>query len=279
MPRGTQYRQYLAIIKQNGGKLVSPEATGSQSIIKIRCVLGHEWETQPYRVAGSRRAWCPYCAKRLSKVDVEAKEKECSQCGEWKPFDSFVKDPRKKLGITANCKACRAANSRAFRIKNPERTKQWRASTAECRKYYHENKERIKERRRIKRIENREKITEAARYRRLMDPRHDLLLKMRSRLKECIRKIANGRATSDFNPLISCSLLELKAHFEAQFRDGMTWDNSGEWHADHIIPCAAYKLDSEESKRNCFHFSNLRPLWKEENLSTTWEARRTKREL
>jgi len=48
----------------------------------------------------------------------------------------------------------------------------------------------------------------------------------------------------------------------------MNWDNYGlyGWHIDHIIPCDAFNLIEEEEQLKCFHYTNLQPLWAEENL-------------
>ena len=67
--------------------------------------------------------------------------------------------------------------------------------------------------------------------------------------------------------LIGCSLDQLKLHIEAQFTEGMTWDNYGEWHIDHIRPCASFDLTDLTQQSECFNFSNLRPLWEHENKS------------
>lgn len=65
--------------------------------------------------------------------------------------------------------------------------------------------------------------------------------------------------------MIGCSIEELKQYLEKQFKEGMTWDNYGEWHIDHIIPCAAFDLTKEEEQLKCFNYTNLQPLWAEEN--------------
>ena len=47
----------------------------------------------------------------------------------------------------------------------------------------------------------------------------------------------------------------------------MTWQNYGRaWHIDHIIPCSAFDLTRPNQIRQCFHFTNLRPLWAKANL-------------
>jgi hypothetical protein len=46
----------------------------------------------------------------------------------------------------------------------------------------------------------------------------------------------------------------------------MTWENYGlyGWHIDHIIPLASANTEDELLK--LFHYTNLQPLWAEENL-------------
>jgi len=68
--------------------------------------------------------------------------------------------------------------------------------------------------------------------------------------------------------LIGCTVQELRDHLEFQFRESMSWDNCGRngWEIDHIIPCSSFDLTDPEQQKRCFHFSNLQPLWSEENL-------------
>ena len=54
---------------------------------------------------------------------------------------------------------------------------------------------------------------------------------------------------------------------EARFTPGMTWDNYGEWHIDHVRPLASFDLtDVEQCKAAC-HYSNLQPLRARDNMA------------
>ena len=71
--------------------------------------------------------------------------------------------------------------------------------------------------------------------------------------------------------LLGCTIEFLRSHLEFQFTDGMTWENYPLWHIDHIVPCCSFNLSKEEEQSKCFHYSNLRPLWAEENIAKSKE--------
>lgn len=80
--------------------------------------------------------------------------------------------------------------------------------------------------------------------------------------KAFIRK--GWKKYSKTEALLSCSIAEFRAHIEKQFPQNMTWENRERWHLDHIVPIASAKT-IEEVAALC-HFTNLRPIWKEDNL-------------
>ena len=62
------------------------------------------------------------------------------------------------------------------------------------------------------------------------------------------------------------TLLQLKAHLEAQFQPGMTWGNYGEvWECDHIRPVSAWNLADPDQFRLCWSWHNLQPLTPQQN--------------
>ena len=69
--------------------------------------------------------------------------------------------------------------------------------------------------------------------------------------------------------LVGYSVSDLRFHLERQFTGGMTWDNYGQWHIDHVVPVSSFQFTSAEEPafRACFSLSNLRPLWAVDNLS------------
>lgn len=88
-------------------------------------------------------------------------------------------------------------------------------------------------------------------------------------------KAAGAGKSCGTQELIGCSHQRLKAHLESQFKPGMTWKNYGKWHVDHIRPCASFNdLTEMSQQKDCFHYSNLQPLWASENMSKNarWEA-------
>jgi len=66
--------------------------------------------------------------------------------------------------------------------------------------------------------------------------------------------------------LIGCTVPELMAHLESQFLPGMNWENRHEWHIDHIRPCDSFDLTDPAQQQECFHWSNLQPLWAADNI-------------
>ena len=66
--------------------------------------------------------------------------------------------------------------------------------------------------------------------------------------------------------LLGLNYKEFKEYFEKLFRKGMNWENHGEWHIDHIVPCAKFDLTNPEHQKICFNYKNLQPLWAIENL-------------
>jgi hypothetical protein len=109
------------------------------------------------------------------------------------------------------------------------------------------------------------RITERYNERYRTDPQFKIAVVLRKRVVLALKARGASKSKS-LRDLLGCSIPHLKAHLEARFAEGMTWANHGEWHIDHIMPCAAFDLTREDEQHRCFHYSNLQPLWAEENI-------------
>lgn len=150
---------------------------------------------------------------------------------------------------------------------------------AAAKKWQSENKEKVKDIQkrskqkhaaRIKlvrakyRRENREKLKEYQRHLYATNEQYRIASRLRSRFT---KKLTSGTKVDTTFNLIGCSITEVCSHLEQQFTDGMSWDNVGEWQIDHIKPLASFDLKDEEQQREAFHYTNLQPLWPEDNYA------------
>ena len=104
------------------------------------------------------------------------------------------------------------------------------------------------------------------------DPHNYIAHILRNRLKSGLKSqmIVKSKRTVEY---IGCSHQQLREHLESQFEDGMTWENMGTrpdgtpgWDVDHRRPCKSFDLQNEEARYMCFHWTNLQPMWHEENI-------------
>ena len=56
---------------------------------------------------------------------------------------------------------------------------------------------------------------------------------------------------------LGCNIEKFKQHIKAQFTEGMSWDNYGEWHIDHRIPLAYKQDDKNSNNRRSSETSSL----------------------
>jgi hypothetical protein len=101
--------------------------------------------------------------------------------------------------------------------------------------------------------------------RRQVDVVYRFRTNLRTRLNRAIK--FNWKVGSAIQDL-GCSLVELKMYIEKQFQPGMSWANWGKpgWHIDHIKPISSFDLTNPEQFRAACHYTNLQPMWAEENV-------------
>jgi hypothetical protein len=99
------------------------------------------------------------------------------------------------------------------------------------------------------------------------------LVSTRSRYSKLIPKLHRHWEADE---LLGADDVTVRKHIESKFKEGMTWDNFGEWHLDHTIPCKAkhpltgdyiFDLTKPSHQKVCFNYQNLQPMWASENCS------------
>jgi hypothetical protein len=214
--------------------------------------------------------------------------KICSKCKEEKEVCEFGICKSNKDGLKSSCKVCRKLEGILYRELNTEKRKQtlknWYSKNPTYNKeyylnntekvnktnknWYELNKEKSRENNKIWVDSNKEKMKEY--YRNYMkitretNPIKKIQFNIRSRVYNILKtnKIPKNNKTLD---IVGCSLEFLKEHLEKQFTDGMSWELMGKHiHIDHKIPLSSAKTE-EELYKLC-HYSNLQPLWAEDNL-------------
>jgi len=133
-------------------------------------------------------------------------------------------------------------------------------------KVYQRDKEKIRKRNKILYAtpESKKYHAEWKRKRYQNDPVYRLKDIRKRQLLQFIKSVG-GTKTGRTEELLGYTAEELKAHLEVLFKEGMTWDNQGDWHIDHIIPQSHFT--SIDQMKECFALSNLKPEWGSWNMS------------
>ena len=180
--------------------------------------------------------------------------KVCKVCGQEKPLSEFYKRKDTKDGHRNKCKSCEKEKSKHYYLDNKEKIR-------EKKKDYHQEK---KEKRKQYNLDNSEKINEWRRGYRKNRRKNDTLFRLSCNVRGMVHRAIKTKRTEE---IIGCSFQELKLHLEQQFTEGMSWENYGDWHIDHIYPLSWFVITDPEEVAKANHYTNLQPLWAEENLS------------
>jgi hypothetical protein len=186
-------------------------------------------------------------------------EKQCASCQQIKNLSEFKF--RKDTGKHRNsCKSCDTIKNREWKHKNNydqlqyEKHKDKKLKAAKAYRQQDDYKKKAK----VWRDNSRSK-------QRATNPAYRITHNLRRRTLLAL----HGHYKADTTiRLIGCSAEELKKHLESLWQEGMSWDNYGlhGWHIDHVIPLSSFDLSKEEEQRKALHYTNLQPLWAEDNL-------------
>lgn len=144
--------------------------------------------------------------------------------------------------------------------KNPEKSRQ------KCAEYRKNNPEKVKEsnKRTKQKYKDRNRIVYNSYIKKRVS--NDPIFRLRKSISAIIRKLLSRKEfvkNSKTQDILGCSFREFFSHIESHFKENMNWNNRNLWHIDHVIPLALAK--TEEEVINLNYYTNLRPLWIEEN--------------
>lgn len=242
---------------------------------------------------------CKNAAVRLlrsqrSELDKpQLSEKQCNTCQTVLPIENFTRNSTTKDGYCLFCKACRRLIDKRQKLNRDAVVVTNSREKKECHKCRHV-KSFAEFRINLKSSDNRsnicEQCTPKSQWTKEDQQRSELKYrlanpeKIREKYKKQGKRI-NRRVRCSLNHRISeallakctrksnktshyvgCSLEFLKAWIEYQFLPDMSWQNYGDWHIDHVVPCCKFDLSKEDEQLHCFNWTNLQPLWARDNL-------------
>jgi len=206
--------------------------------------------------------------------------KVCGVCGNKFPATTtyWFKSVYGKYGLRSICKSCFQAESKKNKDKPESKIKSREASKKHYAKnraqfserwkvYYQENAEHIKARSRKYGRENRDKLR-ISDTRRREDPQYRLCSNISRHIRQSLfeKRSKNG---AHWEKIVGYTRQDLIEHLENKFKDGMSWENYGDWHLDHVTPKSVFNFTSykHEDFKRCWALDNLQPLWAFDNIS------------
>lgn len=214
-------------------------------------------------VADGRRALCKICYNSKQKdnrsnMDVFDKEKYKEWYKNYRKLN-YDKITLKERKYQENNKEKEKNRKQKYREENREKMKNYSSD------YRKKNKEKISENAKIYYQNNKNKRRVYENNKRKNDTNFKIISSVRSRINLYFKSCKIYKTNKTFD-IVGCTPKLLKEHLEKQFKGDMSWDNYGlyGWHIDHIIPLSS--ANTEEEIYKLCHYTNLQPLWAEENI-------------
>lgn len=227
----------------------------------------------------------------------------CKKCGVEKPLDEFHKCKNKANGVTSTCKPCAIEKARKwhsenkdrhaisckqyreknkdillkrtkeFAAKNPEKVKsykeKWKKNNVEivrihARTGYYKNIDKIKQRKKEYLKNNKAKTNSYQRFYR-SNTSVKLNINIGNQLRQTMLGMKKGKKWFE---IVGYDVSALTNRLQSLFADGMSFDNYGAWHIDHIRPISSFDFSKNpfDVAKECWDLSNLQPLWAKDNL-------------
>jgi hypothetical protein len=232
-------------------------------------------------------------------IFIIMESKLCICCKKMKNIGEFHKNKSKKDGLQDNCKECRKlrANQNKEYLKkykkiwyqknideviqrvnlryslkkddiNQKRREIYNGDELirdkirqQHKIYYKNNKELFYKKSKIWRENNKDVRNEISKRH---YNKYKILMICRRLIKRTIKYLGTKKESTTIE-MLGYSPSLFKEYIESKFTEGMTWDNYGEWHVDHIRPISSFNKTDNPKDVNALE--NLQPLWKFDNLS------------
>jgi hypothetical protein len=168
--------------------------------------------------------------------------KRCCSCKLDLPYELFSSNKSSRDGLQSQCKACQRKQAAKYRQNNLQKERERCARVAREWRKRHPERARASSRNSDRRPER--------------------------RVSKKLQKILHGMKSGvSWTKIVGYSAKELRDHLERQFLPGMSWENYGKWHVDHIVPLSAYQISGRDcpNMKRAWCLTNLRPLWAKEN--------------
>ena len=184
--------------------------------------------------------------------------KVCKKCLIEKKIEEFYSDKRHKCGVVGICKDCYNLNQKKWKRNNPDKVRN------SVMNWHYNNPDRVKTNR-INWVKNNPDKAKEVQKNQKQKPEYKIRNSVRKRMNNYL-KLKNFTKKNKTSDVFGLTPQELIVYIESQFKDKMSWSNYGYygWHIDHIIPLSSAKSEDEIYK--LCHYTNLQPLWAEDNF-------------
>ena len=225
-------------------------------------------------------------------TESDERRKKCSKCGIEKIYSEYSKAKKEKLGIKSACKKCLSNSGRNYYHENKSKIGRKQSNyrnenkvsisaksrqsyandkkrfTGYTKKYRSENKEKVALRMKNYATNNRDLINLNVKTRRSKDLEFRLDLNFKARFAYVLRKNKTFSFLK-YSDFLGCNLDFFIEYIESKFTEGMSWKNYAHntWHLDHKLPLSSFDLTNIQQYEICFHYTNLQPLWAEDNYT------------
>lgn len=192
-----------------------------------KCDCGKLIDTNSGNIRHGKTKSCG-CSQNAVRISSDRKHKKCMTCKVVKPIEEFHAERNRVDGHSYKCKSCTTIYA----------TNRLSKRLAYLRQY--------------------------SKNKRQTDVVYKITSLLRGRLRTALQNKSKCAKTLE---LLGCDVEYLRDWLESKFDENMSWDNHGTyWQIDHIKPCASFDLTKESEQRACFHYTNLQPLEKYENM-------------